>query len=280
MPLRTLHVSSQNIDRFYCDGYLEYDGPEDTPDQNEPLILQAHSSQSGLGIYQGNTIHRIQERVCCNLKPRNAEQLASSYVLTDESIPLVTLVGRAGSGKTLLAVAAGLHSVHSKHYTKLLVARPFVGLEDRDDLGYMPGDFGEKMDPWLQPIYDNLRVLGYETAAIKKLVGECRLEVCSLQHIRGRSLSGVYVVVDEAQNLSPKAVKTIVTRIGEKTKMVLTGDTDQIDRNALTGGRDGLTYLINRTKNERMIGHVKLRKSERSPIVDRLSELLNDSQSI
>ncbi len=219
-----------------------------------------------------------------NISPRSKEQRMALQLLLDPEIQVVTLVGQAGSGKTLLALAAGLNLVLRQGlYDKILVSRPIVPMGK--DIGYLPGDKDEKLELWMQPIYDNLDFLlrgdsskkdGHLTARkkIDEMKRSGKLDLEALTYIRGRSIPRQFVIVDEAQNLTPHEVKTIVSRSGEGTKIVLTGDPSQIDSPYLDISSNGLTYLAERFKSLDIHGHITLRKSERSPLAAAAAECL------
>ena len=206
------------------------------------------------------------------IKPRNREQHFALDLLLNDDIKLVTLVGKAGTGKTLLAIAAGLQKVTEEQvFSKLLVSRPIFPLGR--DIGYLPGTIEEKLNPWMQPIYDNLELLlglnksdKKEGRSYAELVDLGFVEIEPLTYIRGRSLPQNYMIVDEAQNLTPHEVKTIASRVGEGTKLVLTGDATQIDNPYLDSSSNGLSYLVERLKGKDLVGHVTLAKSERSEL--------------
>jgi len=205
---------------------------------------------------------------------RNTQQRMALELLLNDDIPLVTLSGRAGTGKTLITLAAGLMKVEDEHkYKKLLIARPVVPMGK--DIGYLPGEKEEKLRPWMQPIYDNLEYL-FDTKKSgdldKILMGLGSIQVEALTYIRGRSIPGQFIIIDEAQNLSKHEVKTIVSRVGENSKIVLLGDPEQIDHPYLDAQSNGLTYLIEQFKHEGISGHVTLEKGERS----RLAQLAAD----
>jgi len=216
-----------------------------------------------------------------NIHPRSKEQRMALTLLMDPDIQLVTLVGQAGSGKTLVALAAALESVLQLGlYEKILVSRPIVPLGN--DIGYLPGDKDEKLDAWMQPIYDNLDYLMHtdkrDSQSVRRQIDDLKrnhkLELEAITYIRGRSIPRQFVIVDEAQNLTPHEVKTIVSRAGEGTKMVLTGDPYQIDNPYLDACSNGLSYAVERLKNLSIHGHVTLRKSERSPLAAAAAEFL------
>lgn len=212
-------------------------------------------------------------------RARNDEQRYAMDILMDENIKLVTLVGKAGTGKTLLAVAAGLEQVvERKKYKKLLIARPIIPMGK--DLGYLPGSEKEKLQPWMQPIYDNIDFLSEnkEDRAGAKVVEGLEamglMKIEALTYIRGRSIPKGFIIIDEAQNLTPLEIKTIVTRAGEDTKIVFTGDPYQIDNPYLDANTNGLTYLAEKLKGESIVGHITLIKGERSPLAEIAAKLL------
>ena len=261
------------------------DFPELSP--NEFLLLKDSSNvkHSALAWFRNGKIELlppdgVADKVW-NITPRSKEQKMALQLLMDPAIQVVTLVGQAGSGKTLLALAAALEQVmQSTEYDKILVTRPIIPLGN--DLGYLPGDKDEKLDAWMQPIYDNLDYLmhtekkdtQYARRQIEELKRSHKLELEAITYIRGRSIPRQFVIVDEAQNLTPHEVKTIVSRAGEGTKMVLTGDPCQIDSPYLDASSNGLTYIAERFKQHPIHGHITLRKSERSPLAAAAAEYL------
>jgi PhoH-like ATPase len=210
------------------------------------------------------------------ISARNVQQRMALELLLNDDIPLVTLTGRAGTGKTLLALAAGLLKVEDEHkYKKLLIARPVVPMGK--DIGYLPGEKDEKLRPWMQPIYDNLEYL-FDTKKSgdidKILVGLGSIQVEALTYIRGRSIPGQFIIIDEAQNLSKHELKTIVSRVGQGSKIVLMGDPEQIDHPYLDVLSNGLTHVVERFKQEAVSGHITLEKGERSQLAQLATELL------
>ncbi len=209
------------------------------------------------------------------IKPRNREQMMAMELLLDDSVRVVFIPGMAGTGKTLISLACGLRKVvDEKKYERLLVARPIIPMGQ--DIGYLPGSMEEKINPWMTPIYDNLYMLFNNrhmdlNAFMKK--GE-QLQVEVLSYIRGRSIPNQYFIIDEAQNLSPHEVKTIITRVGENTKIVVIGDPYQIDNSYLDAYSNGLTYSASRLTNKSLAGHVTLTKGERSELASLAAELL------
>ncbi|MDF2815504.1 MAG: hypothetical protein K0Q81_1704, partial [Paenibacillus sp.] len=207
---------------------------------------------------------------------RNVQQRMALELLLNDDIPLVTLTGKAGTGKTLLTLAAGLMKIEDEHkYKKLLIARPVVPMGK--DIGYLPGEKDEKLRPWMQPIYDNLEFL-FDTKKpgdIEKiLAGMGSIQVEALTYIRGRSIPGQFIIIDEAQNLSKHEVKTIVSRVGEGSKIVLVGDPEQIDHPYLDSSSNGLTYVVERFKNQGLSGHINLERGERSHLAQLAADLL------
>lgn len=210
------------------------------------------------------------------ISARNAQQRMALELLLNDDIPLVTITGKAGTGKTLLALAAGLLKVEDEHkYKKLLIARPVVPMGK--DIGYLPGEKEEKLRPWMQPIYDNLEYLfdTKKSGDIEKiLMGLGSIQVEALTYIRGRSIPGQFIIVDEAQNLSRHEVKTIVSRVGEGSKIVLVGDPEQIDHPYLDASSNGLTILVERFRDQGISGHITLEKGERSKLAQLAADLL------
>jgi PhoH-like ATPase len=212
------------------------------------------------------------------ITPLNERQLMAFNLLLDRAVSLVTLVGKAGTGKTLLAIAAGLKKVLvDKEYSRVLVTRPVIPMGK--DIGYLPGVKSEKLSPWMQPLFDNLEYIlsvysKQNAKSIDQLIDSQMIELEALTYLRGRSLPGQYIIIDEAQNLSPHEIKTIVSRAGTGTKVVLTGDPYQIDSPYLDSNSNGLIYLVEAFKGRRLFGHVTLLKSERSELAELAAELL------
>ena len=224
------------------------------------------------------SLHRVQKRKAYGIDPRNAGQAFAMHALLDPDIPLVTLTGKAGTGKTLLALAAALET--RKRYRQIYLARPVVPLSNRD-MGFLPGDIASKLDPYMQPLWDNLGVIkgsfasdSVEVQRIDDMLESDRLRITPLAYIRGRSLNKAYFIVDEAQNLTPHEVKTIITRAGEGTKFVFTGDILQIDTPYLDSRSNGLAYLVERMKGESLYAHINLVKGERSVLAELASNVL------
>lgn len=274
-------VPSEVVDAFYRDGgrvALDAASFIDAPRPNENFVLK-NGSKSVLATYRATdqTFGRVEKVSAYGIAPRNAEQSFALRALLDDEIKLVTLVGKAGSGKTLLALAAALEC--KSRYRQILLARPVVPLSNRD-VGFLPGDISAKLDPYMQPLYDNLGVIkhqhgdGEPTTRIQDWMDHHKLEVAPLPYIRGRSLQRTYFIIDEAQNLTPHEIKTIITRAGEGTKVVFTGDIQQIDHPYLDSLSNGLTYLINRMVGQSIYAHITLEKGERSALAELASDLL------
>lgn len=223
-------------------------------------------------------VRKVEKPNVFGIYPKNAEQAFAVDALLNPNIQLVAISGKAGTGKTLLALASALHQ--NKQYEFIYLARPIVALSSKD-LGFLPGDINEKVDPYMQPLYDNLGFIkrrfnmhSAENRLIEDLQRDQKLMISALAYIRGRSLSDVYFIVDEAQNLTPHEVKTIITRAGEGTKMVFTGDIDQIDSPYLDKKSNGLSHLFDKMQGQDIFAHVHLEKGERSKLADLASDLL------
>ena len=227
---------------------------------------------------EADVFRKVDKQLVFGIRPRNAEQAFAVDALVNNNIPLVTLTGKAGTGKTLLALACALQS--RKFYRQIYVARPVVPLSNKD-IGFLPGDVESKLAPYMQPLWDNLKVIQDQfpetdknQTVINNMLKDEKLVIEPLSYIRGRSLQRIFFIVDEAQNLTPHEVKTIITRAGEGAKLVLTGDIYQIDHPYLDSTSNGLTYLIDRFKGEKLYAHVNLEKGERSELAELASNLL------
>jgi len=282
---RTWEVDPAKVDQLY-DGGLKPDADLHlNPNQFLTLVDQTNPSHTALARYMSGEgllrpIRRM-EAYPWGIKPRNREQQFALELLLDPTVQVVTLLGKAGTGKTLLAIAAGLQMVvDDESYDKILVSRPVMPMGR--DLGYLPGDISEKLRPYMQPIYDNLEfIVGANTEARKRTTmtaGQLEeagyLSVEPLTYIRGRSIPKQYLVVDEAQNLTPHEVKTILTRAGEGTKVIFTGDPHQIDNPYVDASTNCLSFLAEHFKHLDISGHVTLQKGERSKLAELASNLL------
>ncbi len=224
------------------------------------------------------TIKKIDKNYIYGIKPRNAEQTFAADALTNSDIPLVSLTGKAGTGKTLLALASALHV--RKSYRQIFIARPIVPLSNKD-IGFLPGDVQSKIEPYMQPLWDNIRVIQDQFSEtdkqhqlINNLIKDEKLVIEPLSYIRGRSLQRIFFIVDEAQNLTPHEIKTIITRVGEGAKIVFTGDIYQIDHPYLDSQSNGLSFLIEHFKGQKLYSHINLIKGERSELAELASNLL------
>jgi len=267
---RTSVYTPQN-GRIYCNQFVHFKSLNGT-------------KSSALGRFDAETRQVMAlvpiKKEIWGIQPKNLGQRFAFDILLDDRIPLVTMTGQAGTGKTLLALAAGLHKVLDQHrYRRLLVTRPVIPMGK--DVGYLPGDKDEKLRPWMQPIYDNLEYLmggiyKEQMAAdmIRNIQEKGIFEAEALTYIRGRSIPQQFIIVDEAQNLTPHEVKTIVSRAGEGTKIVLTGDPNQIDHPYLDFRSNGLCYAVEKFKDNPLAGHVTLTKGQRSELAEQAAKLL------
>jgi PhoH-like ATPase len=280
----TLHVHPSVIDEFYSYRLLNVSSLNLSYALNphEFVILKDELGTSKSALLKVNADAKKLEPLFISNEPiwgiaaRNAQQRMALELLLNDDIPLVTLTGKAGTGKTLLTLAAGLMKIEDEHkYKKLLIARPVVPMGK--DIGYLPGEKEEKLRPWMQPIYDNLEFL-FDTKKAgdidKILAGLGSIQVEALTYIRGRSIPGQFIIIDEAQNLSKHEVKTIVSRVGEGSKIVLLGDPEQIDHPYLDASSNGLTYVVERFKQEGVSGHITLERGERSHLAQLAADLL------
>jgi PhoH-like ATPase len=276
------NVDSELIDTLYKAPFevpFEDSGLKDPPYPWHHFIMK-NDQKSALTVYNPNQdmLQRLDKRAAHGISPRNAEQLFALDILTNDDIPLVSVTGKAGTGKTLLALASAMEKRRS--YRQIFIARPIVPLSNKD-IGFLPGDIKSKIDPYLQPLWDNLKVIqnqylhnNSEFEKINRLVEEDKIVIAPLTYIRGRSLQKIFFIVDEAQNLTPHEIKTIITRAGEGTKVVFTGDIFQIDHPFLDSQSNGLSYLIDRFKGQRLYAHINLEKGERSALAELASNLL------
>jgi PhoH-like ATPase len=280
-------VDADKITKFFQTGSITLE-QDFLPNQDITLVDQANPSHTALGMVEGKSqkiipLIALPKLGVSRIQPRNREQRFALNLLLQDSIKLVTLVGKAGTGKTLLAIAAGLQKVaDEKLYTRLLISRPVVPMGK--DIGFLPGDINEKLTPWMQPLYDNFDLIlgtqdskeqpGHWRRGHEELIEMGILQIEPLTYIRGRTIPQQFLIIDEAQNLTPHEVKTIITRAGEGTKVVLTGDPDQIDNPYIDAASNGLIYVVERFKYEPLAGHITLTKGERSSLAERAAALL------
>ncbi|MBI2429095.1 MAG: PhoH family protein [Ignavibacteriales bacterium] len=275
------NVEEEVIQQLHSNPYEIH--PEDLPTNhfvpNEYMILR-NGKQSALATFDAErkAVVKVDKNVSYGISPKNAEQIFALNALMNPDIQLVTISGKAGTGKTLLALAAALEK--RKYYRQIFMARPIVPLSNKD-IGYLPGDIHSKLDPYMTPLFDNLGVIKNQYpesdqnfTRITQMMQEEKLVIEPLSYIRGRSLVKIFFIVDEAQNLTPHEVKTIITRAGEGTKIVLTGDIYQIDHPYLDSQSNGLSYLIAKMQGQKIYAHINLEKGERSKLAELASNLL------
>ena len=275
----TVLVDDQIIDRFYekQDVYLETSGL--FSNQYVMLVSNANEKKTALGKYISAAMplrQLLKSRKIWGIKPRNKEQQFLMDALMDPSIQIVTAIGKAGSGKTICAIAAGLEQTideTKQEYTRVIVSRPVQPLGK--DIGFLPGTMEEKMSPWLMPIQDNLQFLmGNDKITLDIYLQKGTIEIEALTYIRGRSISNAFIIIDEAQNLTTHELKTIITRVGEGTKIVLTGDVEQIDNVYIDATSNGLTHAVEKFKRFELASHITLTKGERSKVATFAAENL------
>lgn len=278
-----LTMSSQQIASFRASGELEINGGKKYfPNEYCALIDETNPKKSALAKVDASG-EKLVPIIDCRegvwgIKPRNREQHFALDALLDDSIKLVTLMGKAGTGKTLLAMAAGLkRTVHDREYRRLVVARPTISMGK--ELGFLPGSLDEKLAPWMQPIHDALEMLsdlnmGHEHRRSADLMRSGSIVVEALSYIRGRSIANQFMIIDEAQNLTPLEAKTIITRVGSGTKIILTGDPYQIDNPYVDSSSNGFNYIVSRFRTEPIAAHIELQKGERSELAELAANIL------
>ena len=281
-----LVVKDSIIEDFYNGEDVFISKEEEGLNGNQFLVMSSeiNEKKSALARFKNYNTPLLKipnKRRVWGISPRNKEQTYALELLMDPSISLVSLVGKAGSGKTLCAIAAGLEQTLDDHpmssqksiYTRLIVSRPVEPLGK--DIGFLPGTMEEKMEPWLKPIQDNLKFLMVDdSVTLQEYMDMGKIEVEALTYIRGRSIANAFIIIDEAQNLTKHELKTIVTRVGEGTKLILTGDVEQIDNIYIDERTNGLTYAVEKMKEHEITGHVTLKKGERSAIATLGSKIL------
>jgi len=275
------NVDINSINTLYDQGYVEAKAVLGTRKRKANAFYILRSDKNSVLSYynsQENILERVDKRLAYNIKPKNAEQAFALHAIMDPNIKLVSIQGVAGTGKTLLALAGALEQ--RREYKQIFLARPIVPLSNKD-IGYLPGDIKSKLNPYMEPLWDNLKFIqnqyketDKEFQKITEMVNQEKLVIQPLAYIRGRSLSNIFFIVDEAQNLTPHEIKTIISRAGDNTKIVFTGDVFQIDTPYLDSQSNGLSYLIDRVKDHPLYAHIKLEKGERSELANLANELL------
>lgn len=266
-----IDLPKEEIDKFYSEGSLEI---KDLKIYENQFVVAKNGNQSLLSIYKRGKIYSLNKKIekMMNLIPRNKEQRFAVEALLDPEIPLVTLTGLAGSGKTFLALMAALEGLHDGSYKRIVITRSLQPVGK--DIGYLPGSLEEKMNPWLAPIFDNVRHVFKDLSYFEIQMQKGQIEVAPLSFIRGRTFPDSYVLVDESQNASIHELKTIITRVGENSKIVLMGDTDQIDTPYITKKSNGLSIVSEKFKNSKLQAHIHLPRGQRSNIATEASRLL------
>jgi PhoH-like ATPase len=276
------NIPRKTIDKIYQEGWCNWkDVVKDRPMNNHYFILRSKTeSGSALAFFNPNTerIERINKESSAGIRPRNAEQAFAMHAVLNPDVKLVTILGVAGTGKTLLALASAMEQ--KSKYRQIFLARPIVPLSNKD-IGFLPGDIKSKINPYMEPLWDNLKFIqsqykesDKEFQKINDMVENEKLHITPLAYIRGRSLSNICFIIDEAQNLTPHEVKTIITRAGEGTKIIFTGDIFQIDTPYLDSHSNGLSTLIDKMKNQGLYAHITLEKGERSELANLAGNLL------
>lgn len=274
-------VSTEAIDEIYKSEKI---APENALGKEEPInncyyILKSDKN-SALSYYNPNSkkIEHVEKKSAYGIKPKNAEQTFAMHAMMNPEIKLVAITGVAGTGKTLIALASALEQ--RRNYKQIYLARPIVPLSNKD-IGYLPGDIKSKLNPYMEPLWDNLKFIqnqfnetDKDYSRLTDMVNQEKLYITPLAYIRGRSLSNIYFIIDEAQNLTPHEVKTIITRAGENAKFVFTGDVNQIDTPYLDSQSNGLSYLVDRIQGQELFAHINLEKGERSELANLANELL------
>lgn len=274
------NVDSEVIRDLFTKGRVDENGILGTQKIANGYYILKNGKSSSLAYYNPflDIIERVEKNYTYGIKPKNAEQAFAINALMNPEIKLVVLQGVAGTGKTLLALASALEQ--SSSFQQIILARPIIPLSNRD-IGFLPGDANEKISPYMEPLWDNLKYILNQFGenekkhkAILEMQEQGKIMITPLAFIRGRSLSNIIFIVDEAQNLTPHEVKTIITRAGEGTKIIFTGDVHQIDTPYLDENSNGLAYLIDRVKGQKLFAHIKLEKGERSELANLANELL------
>jgi PhoH-like ATPase len=275
--IKTINVSKDKVDRLYDTGEVHIEGQELSP--NEGVLLRSEAS-SGLGIadkegsikklrFAGEKCFSVQ-----GVKPRSKEQVIAMELLMNPDVHMVTMTGKAGCGKTLLAVATAIEQLHSNKYRKIVISRPIQSMSK--DIGFLPGTKEEKMSPWLQPIFDNMEVIFSKkgTSYFQVMIDKGQIEIEALSHVRGRTLPNTIFIIDEAQNITHHEAKAVLTRMGEDSKIILIGDLEQIDSPTINCSTSGLASVANLFKDFHRAGHVSLIKGERSELATHAAKIM------
>lgn len=280
-PIKLIeHVDADQIRQIFTKGAIPEDGILGNKKVANGYYILKNGTASSLAVYNAklDQLERIEKEFIYGIKPKNSEQAFALNALMNDNVKLVALQGVAGTGKTLLALASALEQ--HKNYHQIILARPIVPLSNKE-IGFLPGDANDKIGPYMEPLWDNLKFIKSQFGenekkhkAILAMEQNGTIVITPLAFIRGRSLSNIMFIVDEAQNLTPHEVKTIITRAGENTKIVFTGDVNQIDTPYLDEHSNGLAYLIDRLKGQQLFAHVKLEKGERSELANLANDLL------
>jgi PhoH-like ATPase len=274
------NIDAEVIRSIFTKGKIDEDGILGEQKAPNSYYILKNGKTSSLAVYNPVTfqIERIEKEFVYGIKPKNAEQAFALNALMNDNIKLVALQGVAGTGKTLLALASALEQ--HKNYSQIILARPIVPLSNKE-IGFLPGDANEKISPYMEPLWDNLKFIKSQFGenekkhkAIQELEDSGKFVITPLAFIRGRSLSNIMFIIDEAQNLTPHEVKTIITRAGENTKIVFTGDVNQIDTPYLDENSNGLAYLVDKLKGQPLFSYVKLERGERSELANLANDLL------
>lgn len=272
---KIINTESENIADFYRDGYVDHTRLDLYP--NQAVVLKAGESSSAIGVVRGNKIVKLKadkkDSGVMGMSPRNKEQRFAMEYLLDQDIPLVSLAGVAGTGKTSIAAITAMHMMDKGMYEKLILCRPAVSASA--GIGFLPGTLEEKMMPWIQPIFDNLKhMMKCSDMYLNLLMEKKKIEIASLSYIRGRTFPNTIVIVDEAQNSNPSEMKAIITRMGDKSKLIITGDLEQIDSPKLDIYSSGLSIVANKFKQSPLAAHITLQKTERSELAALAAKLL------
>lgn len=273
----SIFLPEEDIDEYYLKGYVNLSKKDLEEDfiQNQLIVATTHDhGKSMIAMVKNNKLIKPQNKLnsLVRVEPRSKEQRAAIHLLTDLDLPLVSVTGIAGSGKTFLALVAGMSGIQEKIFDRIIITRSIEPVGR--DMGFLPGDLEEKMAPWLMPILDNFRNAFHDPTWFQVMKSKGIIEVSPIAYIRGRSFNKSFVIVDECQNLTIHELKTIITRCGEGTKMVLLGDTDQVDTPYMDKYSNGLRIAIEKLKGQKLFGHIHLDKGERSPLATLGSNVL------